>query len=145
MLSQVKLMQGWIYGRVWKPPHLQLNYFTSLRVLWLHPFLLLDRRPPEGAAGADQREAGPGAADRRAASRGPAGGERPAGSVSQPPDRAAVSPRREPAGEDQSAGSGIPIVPFLLLPRDIKVTQLTCETLTYLHESPAGLLRIMVY
>lgn len=64
MLSQFKLMQGWIYGGVRKPPHLQLNSVTSSHLLWFHPFLPLDRRPPERVAGADKREAGPGAADR---------------------------------------------------------------------------------
>lgn len=64
MLSQFKLMQGWIYGGQWKPLHLQLNSVISFAFFMVSSIPLLDRRPPERAAGADQREAGPGAADR---------------------------------------------------------------------------------
>lgn len=88
------------------------NHCICNLILWFpcvflcfHPFLLLDRRPPERAAGADQREAGPGAADRGPARWGPAGRERPAGSISQTPSRAALFKRGEPAGKgwlDQS-------------------------------------------
>lgn len=57
-----------------KPLHRQLNSVISLALFSFVLFIPLpDRGPPEGAAGADQRAAGPGAADGGATCRGPAG------------------------------------------------------------------------
>lgn len=92
---------------------------------------LLDRRPPERAAGADQREAGPGAADRGPACRGPAGWERPAGSISETPNRAALSERREPAGGREhwyKIISHFHFIPLLLLPTDVWVLPVLFQT-----------------
>lgn len=87
----------------WLSLNLCRNHSTLIMILFfLSPNgFAPDRRPTQRAAGAEQREAGPSAADGSAASWGAAGWARPAESTSQTSNRASASQRRESAGEER--------------------------------------------